>query len=86
VNLGGAGGDLATYSSAVIRSRTASVLGYTNNALTAEQRREAITAVLRHAEAGRIRIQYDAHPLADVEDVWSRMAAGDSGARRVMVA
>jgi NADPH:quinone reductase-like Zn-dependent oxidoreductase len=84
VNLGGAGGDLATYSSAVLRSRSASVLGYTNNALTAEQRREALTAVLGHAEAGRIRIQYDVHPLAEVEQVWSRIAAGDTGARNVL--
>src|SRR4051794_26105558 len=85
VNLGGAGGDLATYSSAVLRSRTAAILGYTNNALTAEQRREAITAVLGHAQAGRIRIQYDVHPLAEVEQVWTRIAAGETGARNVLV-
>jgi NADPH:quinone reductase-like Zn-dependent oxidoreductase len=85
VNLGGAGGDAATYSSAVLRSRTASVLGYTNNALTAEQRREAITAVLGHAEAGRVRMQYDAHPLAEVEQVWSAIARGASEARNVLV-
>ena len=85
VNLGGAGGDQATYSSAVLRSRTASVLGYTNNALTPAQRREAITAVLGHAAAGRIRMQYDVHPLADVEQVWTRFAAGQEGARSVLV-
>ena len=85
VNLGGAGGDQATYSSAVLRSRSVSVLGYTNNALTADQRREAITAVLAHAQAGRIRLQYDAHPLAEVEQVWSRIAAGESGPRNVLV-
>ena len=85
VNLGGAGGDLATYSSSGLRSRSASVLGYTNNALTVDQRREAITAVLGHAAAGRIRLQYDAHPLAEVEQVWSRIAAGESGARNVLV-
>jgi NADPH:quinone reductase-like Zn-dependent oxidoreductase len=85
VNLGGAGGDLATYSSATLRSRTASILGYTNNALTADQRREAITAVLAHAEAGRIRIQYDVHPLAHVERVWTRIAAGETGGRAVLV-
>lgn len=85
VNLGGAGGDLATYSSAVFRSRTASVLGYTNNALTPDQRREAITAVLGHAEAGRVRMQYDVHPLAEVEQVWTRIAAGTASARHVLV-
>lgn len=85
VNLGGAGDDRATYSSAVLRSRTASVLGYTNNAISADQRREAITAVLAHAEAGRIRMQYDVFPLAEVEQVWSGIAAGEPGARRVLV-
>ena len=85
VNLGGAGGDLATYSSSVLRSRTASVLGYTNNALSADQRREAITAVLGHAEAGRIRIQYDARPLAEIEQVWTRVAAGGAEGRQVLV-
>ena len=41
----------APFSSAVLRSRSASVLGYTNNALTAAQRRDALTAVLRHASS-----------------------------------
>ena len=85
VNLGGAGSDRATYQSSVLRSRTASVLGYTNNALTAEQRREAITAVLGHAAAGRVRMQYDVRPLAEVEEVWSRIAAGDADTRSVLV-
>ena len=65
--------------------RTASILGYTNNALSADQRREAITAVLGHAAAGRIRMQYDARPLAEVGQVWTRMAAGESGARSVLI-
>ena len=85
VNLGGASSDQATYSSAVLRSRTASVLGYTNNGISADQRREAITAVLAHAEAGRVRLQHDVHPLADVEPVWSRIAAGEAQARTVLV-
>lgn len=85
VNLGGAGGDRATYSSAALRSRTASVLGYTNNALTPDQRREAISAVLGHAEAGRVRLQYDVHALAEVEQVWERFARGEVMARAVLV-
>jgi len=85
VNLGGAAGDQATYSSAVIRSRSASLLGYTNNALTADQRREAITAVLGHAAAGRVRMQYDVRPLAEVEQVWTGKVAGESEVRCVLV-
>ena len=85
VNLGGAAGDEATFSSAGLRSRAASVLGYTNNALSAEQRAQAIGSVLTHAAAGRIRIRYAEHPLADVEDVWRAEMAGGSGVRSVLM-
>jgi NADPH:quinone reductase-like Zn-dependent oxidoreductase len=85
VNLGGAAGDEATFSSAALRSRAASVLGYTNNSLSAEQRAQAIGAVLTHAAAGHIRIQYAEHPLADVEDVWRVEMAGGSGVRCVLL-
>ncbi len=84
VNLGGAAGDTAVFSSAGLRSRSASVLGYTNNALTSEQRASAITAVLGHAAAGRIRLTYEVSPLADVEAVWARQADPGS-ARSVLV-
>ncbi|WP_151084109.1 quinone oxidoreductase family protein [Nocardioides cynanchi] len=83
VNLGGASGDAAVFSSAGLRSRSAAVLGYTNNALTPEQRTSAVTAVLEHAAAGRIRMAYDVVPLADVEAAWLRQAAG-TGSRGVV--
>jgi NADPH:quinone reductase-like Zn-dependent oxidoreductase len=85
VNLGGASGDTAELSSASLRSKTAAVLGYTNNALTAEQRRDALTTVLEHAAAGRIRLDFEASHLRDVESTWSLVAAGSAGARRVLL-
>jgi NADPH:quinone reductase-like Zn-dependent oxidoreductase len=85
VNLGGASADTAEFSSASLRSRTASVLGYTNNALSAEQRRAAIGSLLEHAAAGRIRVDFEECLLADVEATWSRVAAGTAGARCVLV-
>lgn len=85
VNLGGASGDKAEFSSASLRSKTAAVLGYTNNALSAEQRRDALTSVLEHAAAGRIRIDFEERPLRDVESTWSDVVAGTAGARRVLV-
>lgn len=84
VNLGGAADDEVTLSSSVLRSRSAAVLGYTNNTLTPEQRRDAVTASFGHAAAGRIRVAHDVHPLAQVEQVWRRMAAGESAARSVL--
>jgi NADPH:quinone reductase-like Zn-dependent oxidoreductase len=85
VNLGGASGDDAALQSSVLRSRSASVLGYTNNALTADQRWDAVTAVLGHAAGSRIRMQYDVCPLADVERVWQRQTGGESEPRYVLV-
>jgi NADPH:quinone reductase-like Zn-dependent oxidoreductase len=84
VNLGGASGDTAVFSSAGLRSKSASVLGYTNNALTSGQRATAITAVLEHAAAGRIRMAYDVSPLADVEAAWTRQATDTPHARCVL--
>ncbi|RBY87836.1 zinc-binding dehydrogenase [Blastococcus sp. TF02A-30] len=84
VNLGGASGDVAEFSSAVLRSRTAAVLGYTNNALTPDQRRAALTAVAEHAAAGRLAVAHERVPLADVATAWRRQATGDPGVRLVL--
>lgn len=85
VNLGGASGDEAVFSSALLRSRSASVLGYTNNSLSPEQRREALTAVLEHAARGRITMAYETQPLSTVEEAWQRQAGGASLPRLVLV-
>lgn len=84
VNLGGASGDLAEFSSAVLRSRTAEVLGYTNNALTPVQRAAAVTAVAEHAAAGRIAVAHEVLPLAEATAAWTRQATGDAGVRLVL--
>ena len=85
VNLGGAAGDTATFSSALLRSRSAAVLGYTNNALTAAQKADALTAVLGHAAAGRVGVAAETLPLAAAEEAWRRQAAG-AGVRLVLTA
>ncbi|MEU4192005.1 zinc-binding dehydrogenase [Kribbella sp. NPDC026611] len=84
VNLGGSSGDAATFSSSVLRSKAASVLGYTNNALTAEQRRDALTAVLRHAAAGEIAVAHETVALEHVANAWKRQAAGETAGRLVL--
>ncbi|NUR99756.1 MAG: zinc-binding alcohol dehydrogenase family protein [Kribbellaceae bacterium] len=84
VNLGGSSGDEAVFSSAVLRSKSASVLGYTNNALTAAQRHDALTAVLEHAAAGAIRVAHETVTLADVTDAWTRQSAGAASGRLVL--
>jgi NADPH:quinone reductase-like Zn-dependent oxidoreductase len=84
VNLGGASGDVAEFSSAGLRSRSAEILGYTNNALSGEQRRAAVTAVAENAAAGRLAVAHEVVPLADVGEAWRRQASGEAGVRLVL--
>jgi NADPH:quinone reductase-like Zn-dependent oxidoreductase len=84
VNLGGASGDLAEFSSAVLRSRTADVLGYTNAALSPDQRRKALQAVFAHAGAGRLRVAHELIPLAEAGAAWGRQASGQAAVRLVL--
>jgi NADPH:quinone reductase-like Zn-dependent oxidoreductase len=84
VNLGGSAGATAVLDSATLRGRSAAVLGYTNNELTREQRHAALTEVLEHAAAGRIRVAYDTAEPAGVADAWRRQASG-TARRRVVV-
>ena len=80
VNLGGAAGDEATFSSAGLRSRSASVLGYTNNSLSAEQRAEAIGSVLTACRRGT---HPDAVRRASARRRRGRVATRDGGWRPV---
>jgi NADPH:quinone reductase-like Zn-dependent oxidoreductase len=82
VNLGGLGGDAAELSSAALRGATASVLGYTNNALTPGQRAEALVSVLGMAAGGALEVDRQTYTLDDVEAAWE-MAKASSGIRPV---
>jgi NADPH:quinone reductase-like Zn-dependent oxidoreductase len=84
VNIGGLASDNAEFSSAVLRSRSAAVLGYTNALLSADQRRAALDAVFTHAAAGRLTVRHEVLPLAEVGDAWRRQAAGTGGVRLVL--
>jgi NADPH:quinone reductase-like Zn-dependent oxidoreductase len=85
VNLGGASGDEARLSSSVLRSRSISVLGYTNTSLTESQRSQALTSVLDLVSTGQVTVAYEALPLEQVADAWRRQAAGEAAARLVVI-
>ncbi|SFW82289.1 quinone oxidoreductase family protein [Amycolatopsis australiensis] len=72
VNLGGAAGEEFAVPSAVLRSRSLHVHGYTNNELTAGERREALLTVVGHAMAGALTAGYDRVPLAEAGRAWTR--------------
>jgi NADPH:quinone reductase-like Zn-dependent oxidoreductase len=84
VNLGSSAGPTAQYTSATLRSRTAALLGYTNNSLTTGQRREALTSVLGHAAEGRITVDHETVSWTEVPDAWARQADGRAR-RRIVV-
>jgi NADPH:quinone reductase-like Zn-dependent oxidoreductase len=84
VNIGGLSGDTAVFSSAVLRSRSASVLGHTNALLTPEQRRTALDAVFTRAAAGRLALAHEVLPLAEAATAWRRQATGSAGVRLVL--
>ena len=85
VNLGGSAGDAASFSSAALRGTGLSVLGYTNNSLTPEQRADALRAVLGHAAGGRISVAHEVRPLADVAEVWTSIVDRSVTSRQVLV-
>ena len=72
VNLGSAAGETAPLESATLRGGSLRVLGYTNNELTTDQRSEALHTIADHAAAGRLSVDYETVPLADIGSAWHR--------------
>jgi NADPH:quinone reductase-like Zn-dependent oxidoreductase len=73
VQLGQSAGAEATLSSASIRGRQLSVLGYLNALVPPDVRRDAYRALVEHAVAGRIAVEVERLPLAQVADAWERV-------------
>lgn len=75
VNIGSASGPTARFESATVRSRLHHILGYTNNALTHQQKARALAEILAHAAAGRCTVDREMIPLARVSEAWESQAA-----------
>ena len=85
VNIGGSAGDVAPIESSTLRSGSLKMVGYTNNALTTEQRAEAVRAVADHVRAGRLTVEYEAVPMTGVTEAWTRQAQGTADRRIVLL-
>lgn len=85
VNLGSAAGETSPIDSSTLRSKSLRVLGYTNNELTQQQRRDALTRVVEESIAGRVRVAYEAMPLRKAADGWSRQSTGEADGRIVLL-
>lgn len=75
LHVGRSAGDEATFASADIRGKGVSILGYTHFSLSPEVRGQAYRELVEHTAAGRIGVEAESVPLADVEDAWRRQAA-----------
>jgi len=75
VQVGQSAAPEATLTSAAIRLKQLSILGYTDFALTSEQRREVYIGLAEHVVAGRIRIDVETFPLDEVSQAWSAQQA-----------
>lgn len=73
VQLGQSAGAEATLSSASIRGRHLNVLGYLNFLVPADVRRDAYRTLVEHAVAGRLAVEIERLPLAQVADAWERV-------------
>ena len=85
VNLGSSAAATAAMESATLRSSSLRVLGYTNNELSPELRSEALTHVVQEAAAGRLTVEHERVPLANVTSAWARQVAGQAGGRIVLI-
>jgi NADPH2:quinone reductase len=76
VHIGQSAGPQATLDSAVVRGKQLSILGHSNFALSADERRRAYGEIAEHVAAGRIAIDVDTFALDDVADAWAAQASG----------
>lgn len=84
VNLGSHGSEGASFDSAILRSRSHQIVGYTNNDLSADQRRSALLAVLDLAARNLWHVEHEVVALEHIHEAWGGVADG-SQRRRVVV-
>ncbi|BBH69261.1 NADPH:quinone reductase [Actinoplanes sp. OR16] len=84
VNLGSSASATAPIDSATLRGGSLRVAGYTNNALTTEERARLITEIAAHATAGRLTVKHEVVPFAEVAEAWTRQVVGKTRGRVVL--
>lgn len=85
VNLGSTAGEFAPLDSSTLRSGSLRVMGYTNNELSATEKGATMRYLAGHAIAGRLVVDHDPVPLADIGAAWTAQADGRAPRRIVVV-
>lgn len=76
IQFGQSAGPEATFASAVVRGKELRIEGYSDFALSSDERRTLYLELLEHAQAGRITIDLERFPLDRVADAWQAQAGG----------
>jgi NADPH:quinone reductase-like Zn-dependent oxidoreductase len=84
VHLGSSAGETSPLDSSTLRGKSLKLLGYTNNALSREQRAGAVATVAGHVARGTLTVAHEVVPLADAADAWIRQATGGASGRIVL--
>lgn len=85
VNLGGAAAETSPVTSSMLRSKSLRLLGYTNNELTPDQRKEAVALVAARAAQGALTVAHERVTPPNVPAAWAGHAAGTASIRSVVV-
>jgi NADPH:quinone reductase-like Zn-dependent oxidoreductase len=76
VHVGQSAGPEATLASSHIRGKRLSILGHSNFALSADERRDAYLELAEHVAAGRITLDLETFPLDRIGEAWAAQARG----------
>ncbi|HEX6360788.1 zinc-binding alcohol dehydrogenase family protein [Actinophytocola sp.] len=85
VNLGGSAGETSPVTSALLRSKSLRLLGYTNNELTRQQRADAMGVVAARVAEGALTVPHETVTPAEVPAAWADHVAGTRELRTVLV-
>lgn len=77
VHLGQSAGPTASLESGTVRGKQLELFGYSNFAVPMDVLRPEYDRLVRHAEAGEIRIDAEQIPLEDVATAWERQQRGE---------
>jgi NADPH:quinone reductase-like Zn-dependent oxidoreductase len=75
VNIGQSAGPEASLTSAAVRGKQLTILGYSDFALSREDFRAAYGELAGHLAAGRIAIETESYALEEIAEAWSAQAA-----------
>ncbi len=75
--MGASAGQVAALSSALVRGRRLSILGYSNAGMPRQVIVDAYLEMVRRSIAGELKLEVTSVPLAQVADAWAETKAGE---------